>query len=36
MKTKNTKIKFAPPENKARILSYIQKHRRQFLITAIY
>lgn len=35
MKQKNTKIKFAPPENKDRILSYIKKHKRQFLITAI-
>jgi ATP-binding cassette subfamily B multidrug efflux pump len=35
MKQENTKIKFAPPENKDRILSYIKKHKRQFLITAI-
>ena len=25
----------APPENKDKILSYIKKHRRQFIITAI-
>ena len=35
MNQENTKIKFAPPENKDKILSYIKKHRRQFIITAI-
>lgn len=35
MKQKSTKIKFAPPENKNRILSYIKKNSKQFLITAI-
>lgn len=35
MNQENIKIKFAPPENKDSILSYIKKHRRQFIITAI-
>ena len=35
MKQGNTKIKFAPPENKDKISSYIKKHKKQFLITAI-
>ncbi len=35
MQQENIKIKFAPPENKDRILSYIKKHKRQFIITAV-
>lgn len=35
METKSTKIKFAPPNNKDKLLSYIIKYHKQFIITAI-
>lgn len=35
MKEESSKIKFSPPKDKERLLSYIMKYHRQFLITAI-
>lgn len=35
MKEESSKIKFSPPKDKEKLLSYIMKYHRQFLITAI-
>ncbi|WP_077368241.1 ABC transporter ATP-binding protein [Anaerosalibacter sp. Marseille-P3206] len=35
MKNTNTKYKFSPPKNKDKLLSYIIKYHKQFLITAV-
>ena len=35
MKEEGSKIKFSPPKDKEKLLSYIMKYHRQFLITAI-
>ena len=35
MKEKSSEIKFSPPKNKDKLLSYIIKYHKQFLITAI-